>query len=274
MFKNFCKRNNDFFGAKDATFTLLELLMVIGIIGMIALILMPFITSIHREKITVVQLKKAYTTYANTFNLALAENGSPDSWGLTAAGSSTGLANLNKIMSQYLSVMKNCGTGSGCFPDTYYKNLSGKTDVDKINQDPTYTKMLLTDGTSIGLTIWSPTCTMSWGKTFALQNVCGMMTIDVNGAEPPNTYGLDYFGFALTKYSVIPVGTDSQSNYPFSGFCNRNSAAGGKGNGNNNNNGNNDLQNGLSCAAWVLYNENMDYTNCNGLNWNGKTTCK
>lgn len=31
---------------------------------------------------------------------------------------------------------------------------------------------------------------------------------------------------------------------------------------------------GAGCAAWVIYNENMDYLYCNNLSWDGKTTCK
>ncbi len=29
----------------------------------------------------------------------------------------------------------------------------------------------------------------------------------------------------------------------------------------------------LFCAAWVIYNENLDYLHCNDLAWDGKTKC-
>ena len=32
--------------------------------------------------------------------------------------------------------------------------------------------------------------------------------------------------------------------------------------------------NGYGCAAWVMYNENMDYLYCNDLSWNGKHKCR
>lgn len=32
--------------------------------------------------------------------------------------------------------------------------------------------------------------------------------------------------------------------------------------------------NGYGCTAWVIYNENMDYTRCNNLSWDGKLKCK
>ncbi|MCD7878338.1 MAG: hypothetical protein LUG16_00210 [Candidatus Gastranaerophilales bacterium] len=31
---------------------------------------------------------------------------------------------------------------------------------------------------------------------------------------------------------------------------------------------------GWNCAPWVLYKENLDYLNCNDLDWNTKTSCK
>lgn len=30
----------------------------------------------------------------------------------------------------------------------------------------------------------------------------------------------------------------------------------------------------FNCAAWVLYNENMDYLHCDDLSWGKKTRCK
>lgn len=35
-----------------------------------------------------------------------------------------------------------------------------------------------------------------------------------------------------------------------------------------------DKLNGYGCAAWVIYNENMDYLHCNDLSWDGKKKCK
>ena len=31
--------------------------------------------------------------------------------------------------------------------------------------------------------------------------------------------------------------------------------------------------NGYGCAAWVIYNKNMDYLHCNDLSWEGKHKC-
>ena len=30
---------------------------------------------------------------------------------------------------------------------------------------------------------------------------------------------------------------------------------------------------GFACAAWVIYNENMDYLHCSDLGWSGRKRC-
>ena len=37
---------------------------------------------------------------------------------------------------------------------------------------------------------------------------------------------------------------------------------------------NKNILNGYTCAAWIIYNENMDYLHCNDLSWDGKKRCK
>lgn len=65
----------------------------------------------------------------------------------------------------------------------------------------------------------------------------------------------------MTKYGIIPYGTSEDKN-SFEQGCSANG----------------DLENFtkdkyVSCAAWVLINENMDYLKCEGLSWNGKKKC-
>ncbi len=84
--------------------------------------------------------------------------------------------------------------------------------------------------------------------------------MDLNGRRPPNTTGKDIFLFYVTKYGVTPMGTPEQtSSFTFDNYCNM---------------GKPSTLNGYGCAAWVIYNENMDYLHCDDLDWNTKTKCK
>ena len=251
--QNFTKRSGQMLA-----FSLAEVLVVTGMIGMVADLLMPELVGNYRAQSAIVQLKRSYAVASNAYQRAVAENGTPDAWGLSDSGAPVGLESLNNVMSNGMKVLKNCGTGPGCFPENGYKNMQGSTSDVNIDQNTDYTKMILADGTSVSLSQLDSNCDLSWGDTKALSNVCGTIGIDINGLKGPNTYGDDYFGFVITKHGIIPMGTQAQSAYSFDGFCNKAKMDG---------------KNGLSCSAWALYNDNMDYKDCIGLSWNGSTTC-
>ncbi len=251
-----------FFYAKLKAVNLAEFSMVIMIIGMIGEMTVPPMVSDFNEKSNIIALKHAYASMTSAYGLAINENSTPDTWGIGEAGDAEGLANINTVIAKYFRTIKNCGTGTGCFPETTYKNLKGMSNFTSLNEDTNYTKFLLENGTSLAITQLSDNCSSNFGSSIALQNVCGMFVFDVNGVKMPNTYGDDVFGFAFTKYGLVPLGSAMQSKYPFSGFCSMNS------------NANKTYENGLSCTAWAMYNENMVYKDCTGLNWKGKTQCK
>lgn len=258
FFGNFCVLGTN----KCDAISLCEVLITLGVVGTIGLYTMPNFNENHLRMATVTSVKKAYSTYSNGFERAIADYGTPDNWNLVGEGDPTGLANMNTILSKYFNVVKNCGNGPGCFPEENYRNLKGIENDTNLNQDPTYTKLMLSDGTSMAITQWSADCDIDWGDTLALRNVCGIVGFDINGNKAPNVYGYDFFGFAFTKYGLVPLGSQMQTNYPLNGFCNPNSNANFK------------YENGLSCTSWVMQNENLEYQECPGLNWGGKTTCK
>jgi hypothetical protein len=123
--------------------------------------------------------------------------------------------------------------------------------------------VLLKDGMGVVFevfqTMLNPDCASpQYGDLPALSSVCGSIFVDVNGAKPPNVLGKDLFSFYLTTKGIIPRGTAQQTgDYSFDNSC-KNATQSGK---------------GYSCAAWVIYNENMDYLHCNDLSWSGKLKC-
>lgn len=240
-----------------------EIMITMGILGIVATHILPVVYSEFQRSLTMIKLQKEYAVFFTGIDSAIKENGSPDNWGLIGAGDATGLSNLNVVVSQYFRLNKNCNAAEGCFPDTNYKNMKGIDNPVVLNDDTGYTKFRLADGTSVALTQLDETCNLDWGDTEKLQHVCGEILLDINGNSGPNTYGKDLFGFILTKYGLVPMGTSEQtSGQSFNAACSQNSNANFK------------YENGLSCTAWILYNNNMDYLDCNGLNWKNKTSCK
>lgn len=237
-------------------FSVPEVLMITAITGTVGMLTIPEMVEGQFEMSTYVTLKRDFAVYSEGFNLAVQKNGTPENWDLGGPGDANGLANINSIIAENFKVTQNCGTGVGCFPENTYKNLNGIDNQINLDKDNSYTKMRLADGSSIAIKQWNSNCDGNWGDTLPLQSVCGILGVDVNGDKAPNTYGKDFFGFAFTKYGLVPLGTALQSKeYAFTESCNKS------------NNANSVYENGLSCTAWVLYKENMDYNRYNNLSW-------
>lgn len=246
-------------------FTLAEVLITLGVIGIVAAMTLPALVQKNNEKETVAKLKKFNSTMNQAFMLAKNKNGGIENWGLTQAGTISTptdeeIINDNNmknkfwdIMSPYLKTVSRCKAGTNeC---TSYNRYS--LDGTSFNKFTPY--IILSDGISIvETTVVSGSCSAYRGTSRQLQNVCGEIFVDINGSKPPNATGKDVFLFYYTKYGFMPMGTDSDSKNSFDKYCNMNTK---------------DKLNGYGCSAWVIYNENMDYLRCNDLSWNGKRKC-
>ena len=233
-------------------FTLAEVLIVLGIIGIVAEMTIPTLVQNTQEKVTVVSLKKVYSTLTQAYTMAAQENGPPSEWGLVANDSPVGAQNIMEKLSPYLRLSKICGDQGGCWADVVTTFLSGNASQNN-NLNPAFYKAMLADGTSI--------LTYSYGSCRAaaepLWQVCGYATVDVNGFKKPNIIGEDIFPFTLTNGGFIPAGAQNGGEYPFDGYCKDKTA----------------FFAGIGCTAWVIYNENMDYKKCSDLSWDGKHKC-
>lgn len=233
-------------------FTLAEVLIVLGIIGIVAEMTIPTLINNFQTKVTITNLKKVYSEFSQAYTLSAQENGTPDTWGLTEGDAAGAVTLINKFI-PYLRISKQCvGTAAsdykGCFPDIVYKRLDNDPSVN-INSLDIYQKVILSDGTLVAFQVTSATCNPVYGITNnPNKGACGGITVDINGFKSPNQLGKDVFFFWITKSGIIPVGTPEDTNR--SQITNS----------------------GYGDAAWVLYNENMDYLKCN-VYWNGPTTC-
>lgn len=234
-------------------FTLAEVLITLGIIGIVAAMTLPALINKGREKEFSAKLKKSYTTLQQAYNLAVSKHGTPDNWDLIDTDSSQGAQNLLNIMAPELKVLKNCGIKGGCWYDDPVRRLNG-TVWGNLNKHKSYSIVQLADGSLLAFLIRDKDCAMPRGTTPALATSCALAIVDVNGPKIPNQIGYDVFWFMLTKYNVLPFGTMGDTYQPFS-TCTRSDT-------------------GLGCAAWVIYNENMEYLHCNDLSWTGKKKCK
>ena len=249
-------------------FTLAEVLITLGIIGVVATITLPSLIQRNVEKQRVAQLKKAYSELSQAYNLAVEEFGSPTEWGMGGMNEEKSHYIMANNMRKFLKLSVDCVD----MPDTEAKRVCGQfnkigklasqnaiqSNTIKINGRA----VILSDGTTVTLRVFSGQCNHQYG---AMKNVCGIIHVDVNGSSYPNQLGEDQFGFYFTKDKLVPAGIKGSS-LTFERACNRliNSpypSYGGS-------------SNMYACTAWVLYNENQDYLHCDDLSWDGKHSCK
>ena len=249
---------------KNLAFTLAEVLITLGVIGVVAAITMPTVIQKYKEARTVSRLKQTYSILSQAFSRAVDDYGTPDNWNLVGYNTTEGSENLLAKLTPYMKTTKICKANEkGCTPDVSYLALDGKTSAGKLYNNKATAKLV--NGSLITPFIYSKTCQNAWGTSTQMQNVCASIGVDINGDKKPNQNGVDYFNFHVTKYGIVPYGSPVETSpFKFDTNC-RDKSIGMVGAWS---------VNGYGCAGWVIYNENMDYLHCSDLAWDGKKRCK
>lgn len=233
-------------------FTLAEVLITLGIIGIVAALTLPSFIAKYQEKVFITKLEKTYSILSSAYKLAVEENGSATNWGLTY--DSKGGTLLFERMKPYLNIAKDCGIDQTqkCLPQNYTDYLGNELAYAYTRGNQTYT-VILSDGILLSFL----------GENSDIANFPdGYIYVDLNGQKSPNRYGVDYFGFYIYDNSLYPLGelNTKRNTYGWS-YCQSKDE-------------NNILAYGYACTAWVLTNKNMDYIRCRkDLNWSSKTSC-
>ncbi len=161
-------------------FTLAEVLITLGIIGVVAAMTLPTLIANYQKNQVISQLKKAYSTLAQAFTMATTEYESPEGWDISGLDS---YGFIQKYLYPYLNIAKDCGTETT-------GNCEFK--VSKLNSDTyenfgsTHPRFYLNDGTLIALKIFNQD-NQVWTNIY----------IDVNGNKNPNKYGKDIFMYNI-----------------------------------------------------------------------------
>lgn len=230
---------------KKAAFTLAEVLITLGIIGVVAAMTLPSLIQNYHEKQRVTQLKKAYSVMQNAFLMAQEEYGDVTDWGLTITNTgekdddgndildNSGTENVMNILMKYVEKSKipqNSYIG-------YVESIDGRQAFWpwEVSADKYF---YLKDGTMVTMGwISSLDCNGDYqGKKIA----CSDFWI----AFPKKSkmkIGVDVFNFIFTKEGFKPNSTTSGAK------CNAFEAVGSAD------------TNGRGCTAHALYNGNMDY---------------
>ena len=240
------------FSRKRTAFTLAEVFITLGIIGIVAALTLPTLTSRYQEKVFITRLEKTYSILVSAYKLAVEENGSSTGWGLSF--DEDGATLLAEKMKPYLNVTKDCGIDKKqmCLPDRYYDYKGQFLNYAGTQANSAYV-VALADGTVLQF--------RGQDSSHALFPD-GFIYVDLNGKKRPNRYGVDVFGFDIYDDTLSPMGQlhSKRNTYGWS-YCKSATEE-------------SILAYGWACTAWVLVNKNMDYIRCrNELDWGEQTSC-
>ena len=186
---------------RRVAFTLAEVLITLGIIGIVAAMTLPTLVAKYQKDVTITKLKKIYTVMNQAIKLSEVDNGVFSSWGITS--DTNPKEYVEKYWLPYFEGAELCETYSDCG----YEKIRPWTKPDKTNvsqEDVTGTQyrhaIKLKDGTVISFRI--PPVTGSQVNNDAKIN------IDINGPQKPNVSGIDYFWLIPTDKGVVFYGQD------------------------------------------------------------------
>ena len=190
---------------RRAAFTLAEVLITLGIIGVVAALTLPTLIQNHQKQVYVTQLKKAYSTLGNAFNKMAADEGVVD-WNQTYCSSSfwvennleAAKANYNECLdriAKQMKVIKYKHYGEQC--NEAWCEFSS----DPIDYNPT-------GGNPIMVTADGITYLFNCGSAY------DYIVVDVNGTtKGPNKPGRDIFQFTAYKNKYDSSGHWSGSEF-------------------------------------------------------------
>ena len=187
-------RGRDRVGVEQkVAFTLAEVLITLGVIGVVAAMTLPTLIQHNQKQQTVSQLKKVYTNLNQALKLSQIDNDEFQYWDTSSLNAKD---YFEKYWKPYLKTLKYCDTYKSCgySAEQPWIQPNGKlvghgvTNSDK-------TAFILSDGTYIGI-----------------YRSDGLVLIDLNGAKSPNRFGKDLFSFNISKKGILkPHGEGSGS---------------------------------------------------------------
>ena len=216
---------------KRAAFTLAEVLITLGVIGIVAAMTMPTLIANYREKVFVTSAKRGYSVLTNAINKWNADNGvvgDPTYFWLSGTEDEL-IVELSKVLNS-VKVCTNhkvndCG---GRYDILQYKKMNnGKGETANENWISNNSRIILADGTFISLQrssgdncykrswintkdengyyIEDPDSPTGFAGKYGDDHTCGRLAYDTNGLKGPNQVGVDVF--QIPYYSDGTIGT-------------------------------------------------------------------
>ena len=185
-------------------FTLAEVLIVLGIIGIVAEITLPTLVQSTQKTATIAQLKEFYSSFNQALSTYMQSQGCSDMnctgiFAGTAAQGSNATA-IDTAMKSVLKINKTClYNASGC--DAMFSTPLKYIDKSSANSFLQYGHAFATANGAIFAILDSTSGANECGTTS--KGSCGNVYVDLNGAKGPNVWGMDIFDFVITNSGLL-----------------------------------------------------------------------
>lgn len=228
---------------KMKAFTLAEVLITLGIIGVVAAMTIPNLMMSYQKNVIYQQFRKQYSVLSAAFALLNSDYGGDFS---NAFPSSDDLMNA---LATKLDVVQTCTVAQDaqdCFHKTTDIKALGGAALGTNWTSPNSASMVLKDGVKIILYdngYRTPACNGSIAVRNGENCACQIIGIDVNGDAGPNIFGRDILVVYLYKYGIVPDGVPMTDDY--NRLCNPAVT--------------NDGNNGIACAGKMYMAGSMNF---------------
>lgn len=186
--------------SKIIAFTLAEVLITLGIIGVVAALTMPSLITHHKKRAKVTAIKKVQSVMGQAVNMLALENG----------GTLAGLCDADEShdcfaekLLPYLKKAKYCSADSN--ENKYCYGWQNSDDSDGKWHRP---HIILSDGIALEIYHSDKDCVGTSLPPYKTGTKhCASFYADINGLKGPNIRGKDVFGFTILPNQVVPWGS-------------------------------------------------------------------
>ena len=235
---------------KSFAFTLAEVLITLGIIGVVAAMTLPSLITKYKEKELVTSYLRVYSILENAYRRVQGEYGTFENWSGATITSNQNDGKLDSTLSDRKKLYEYMIKPYIEVNEVFLPKNSNWDNIGTRNCWPEKSKYL--DGTpyssnSNGEYTVRPAVSLKSGECIVLAYNFGDFMVDLNSKKGPNVVGKDQFifSFDVTKPERIKPGYYQRWWTDTAAYCDVSSSNG--------------WHAGVSCGFWILRNHNMDY---------------
>lgn len=185
---------------KKFAFTLAEVMITLGIVGVIAVLTLPNLMSGTNDKTRAAVIKVTFEQLSNAVKGAMLDENVHYWTDSEIENTSDG---LNAFLKQYLDVTKICESFTDCFASGYKSRNGSSVGV---GAPPFKAFAKLSTGASVAM--YAPT-----------DSEIGAFLVDANGKDLPNVFGKDLFWIQITNKGDVGSSADNSTDAGLKAVC-------------------------------------------------------